>query len=168
MADTSRKFSYYRNLSPAQKAIYDQSDRATSVTLPHTDKLREHVAVLERALTLGTQPIVEKAAQRMVDALCFVLAVPRTQVKVLAKRPSRSWGELHGLYETERGTTPTLTVWMRTAKRKDIVKFRTFLRTLIHEFVHHLDFEHFKFRDSFHTEGFYKRESSMMKQLLGE
>jgi len=47
-----------------------------------------------------------------------------------------------------------------------VVAFRTFLRTLLHEFCHHLDYECYKLHDSFHTEGFYKRESSLLKQLL--
>ena len=55
---------------------------------------------------------------------------------------------------------------MRTARRKQVVAFRTFLRTLLHEFCHHLDYECYKLHDSFHTEGFYKRESSLLKQLL--
>ena len=41
-----------------------------------------------------------------------------------------------------------------------VVAFRTFLRTLIHELCHHLDYELFLLEETFHTEGFYKRESS--------
>jgi hypothetical protein len=33
--------------------------------------------------------------------------------------------------------------------------------------LHHLDYAHYKFRDSFHTAGFYSRESSLVRQLLG-
>ena len=55
---------------------------------------------------------------------------------------------------------------MRTAYHKRVVAFRTFLRTLLHEVCHHLDYELLKLEDSFHTEGFFKRESSLFKQLL--
>ena len=44
---------------------------------------------------------------------------------------------------------------------------RTFLRTLLHELGHHLDYQLLKLADSFHTEGFYKRESSLMFRLAG-
>jgi hypothetical protein len=54
---------------------------------------------------------------------------------------------------------------MRTAQRAQVVKFKTFLRTLLHELCHHLDYEHLKLEESFHTEGFYKRESSLLRQL---
>lgn len=90
------------------------------------------------------------------------------RVKVLAKRPAKSWGELHGLYEAEEGVLTVITVWMRTAKRRQVVAFKTFLRTLLHEFIHHLDFTLYRLKDSFHTEGFYKRESNLLKTLLNE
>ena len=83
-------------------------------------------------------------------------------------RPSKSWGELHGLYTPAgQGGVACVTLWMRTAQRHQAVKFRTFLRTLLHELGHHLDYELLGLRDSFHTEGFYKRESSLLHQLLG-
>ncbi len=47
-----------------------------------------------------------------------------------------------------------------------MVAFRTFVRTLLHELCHHLDYELLKLDDSFHTEGFFKRESSLFKQLV--
>jgi hypothetical protein len=46
------------------------------------------------------------------------------------------------------------------------VAFRTFLRTLLHELCHHLDYRLYRLPDSFHTEGFYKRESSLFHQLV--
>jgi len=48
------------------------------------------------------------------------------------------------------------------------VKFRTFLRTLVHELAHHLDYELYKLAETFHTEGFYARESALMHDLLNE
>ena len=59
-----------------------------------------------------------------------------------------------------------VTVWMRTAQRRRVVAFRTFLRTLLHELCHHLDYELLGLEDSFHTQGFYKRESSLFHQLV--
>jgi len=55
---------------------------------------------------------------------------------------------------------------MRTAQHRRVVAFRTFLRTLLHELCHHLDYELLKLEDSFHTEGFFKRESGLFKQLV--
>ena len=93
--------------------------------------------------------------------------MPPIRVRVLAQRPADDGGELHGLYEPDDAGTPArITVWMRTAARKDVVAFKTFLRTLIHELCHHLDYELYKMPETFHTEGFYKRESSLVTALL--
>ena len=83
-------------------------------------------------------------------------------------RPSDAHGELHGLYTPSNGgpKRDTVQVWMYTARRRQVVAFKTFLRTLLHELCHHLDYERLKLDDSFHTEGFYKRESSLMYAIL--
>ena len=47
-----------------------------------------------------------------------------------------------------------------------MVAFKSFLRTVVHEFAHHLDYEHYKLPETFHTEGFYRRESSLANALL--
>ena len=47
-----------------------------------------------------------------------------------------------------------------------MVAFRTFLRTLLHEMGHHLDYTLLKLGDSLHTQGFYQRESHLFHQLV--
>ena len=95
-----------------------------------------------------------------------MLGVVPVEMEVLAVRPSAGWGELHGLY-TPAGRAPArIQLWMRTARHKRVVAFKAFLRTLLHEVGHHLDYHHLKLADSFHTEGFFKRESSLVNQLL--
>jgi len=39
---------------------------------------------------------------------------------------------------------------------------------LIHELCHHLDYELYALEETFHTEGFYKRESSLVAALLAQ
>jgi hypothetical protein len=99
--------------------------------------------------------------------MAISIAVPPLRIKVLAVRPSASWGEMHGLYEPDEGrASAVISLWMRTAKHRRVVAFKSFLRTLLHELCHHLDYELYKLPDSFHTEGFYKRESSLFHQLV--
>jgi hypothetical protein len=97
-----------------------------------------------------------------------MLAIKPARVEVLAARPSARWGELHGLYTAPDKGVPRIQVWMRTARHKRVVAFRTFLRTLLHEIGHHLDYEHLRLPDSLHTEGFFRRESSLFRQLVPE
>ena len=89
------------------------------------------------------------------------------KVRVLAVRPSDYEGELHGLYEPDEDRPRALiSVWMKTAQKKQVVAFRSFVRTVVHEMLHHLDYEHFGLEETFHTEGFYKRESSLSNGIF--
>jgi hypothetical protein len=160
-------FAYYDRLSPARKRIYRRSDAIETLDLPPEVHGGPLVAALRAALERDDRRAVRAAGQALIDALTRGYRVPPIRVRVLAQRPSDDTGELHGLYEPEDGATPArITVWMRTAQRTQVVKFRTFLRTLVHEVCHHLDYELFGLPETFHTEGFYKRESSLAKALL--
>jgi hypothetical protein len=162
-------FAYFQNLSARNKRIYRQSDEIDRVDIPGRHRLSEPVHNLETALATGRRLPTQEAAQDLMDQLTSQMGVSKVRVRVLDRRPSRATSELHGLYEAdhENGLL-RVSVWMRTARRDQVVKFKTFLRTLLHELCHHLDFEHFKLADSFHTEGFFKRESSLVRQLLPE
>jgi len=163
----SMVFAYYSRLTRAQQRVYRSSDGITAIALPRSFAFRPLVAQLAEALRREERRAVEALCQELVTTLTVGLKVHPVRVAVLAARPSRGWGELHGLYHPMQGGRPAkITVWMRTAQRRQVVAFRTFLRTLIHELCHHLDYEHLKLPESFHTEGFYKRESSLVHQLL--
>lgn len=160
-------FAYYRRLTWAGQRIYRKSDEITSVSLPVLPAVGGALEEVERALGSGNRPLTRVASQKLVSLLARLLRVMPVRVEVLAARPSRKWGELHGLYTPGAGRDPpAITVWMRTAQRRQVVAFRTFLRTLIHELCHHLDYELLRLPESFHTEGFYKRESSLVHQLM--
>jgi hypothetical protein len=161
-------FSYFDRLSPARKVIYLRSDNVEKIHLPPGAPLDDLVTRLEQALKAERRKDAEQVSQAVLTSLTSRLKVPPVRVKVLTVRPSGNWGELHGLYEpTDEGKPPLITVWMRTVARKQVVAFRTFLRTLLHELCHHLDYELYKFPETFHTEGFYKRESSLLTQIAG-
>jgi hypothetical protein len=158
------RFGYYDRLTRAQQRVYRQSDERGSLPLPGAARLGPLVGELEAALGTEERARVEAAAQRLFTGLARAFGVPVCRVEVLAARPHGRWGELQGVYTT--GRTPRVTLWMRTARQRRVVAFRTFLRTLLHELSHHLDYEHLRLADSFHTEGFYKRESSLFHQLV--
>lgn len=161
------RFAYYDNLSAARQRIYRKSDAIATLGLPPGLALGELVQELADALQRDRRSDVQSVCQRMIDALSAGYHVPRIRVRVLATRPADGSGELHGLYEPEdEGTPARVSVWMRTAQRKKVVAFKTFLRTLIHELCHHLDYELFALEETFHTEGFYKRESALASALL--
>jgi hypothetical protein len=159
-------FAYYDRLSARDRAIYRRSDAVTSLDLPHAEALRPTVGELREALGRDDRAAVASCAGRLGQGLAGQLGLPPVRVEVLAVRPAAGWGELHGLYTREEGRVPRIQLWMRTARRRRVVAFRTFLRTLLHELGHHVDYERLRLPDSFHTEGFFKRESSLFKQLV--
>jgi hypothetical protein len=161
-------FAYFARLTRRQQAIYLESDGITTMPLPRGSHLQPLVTALARALESGDRARTESTAQRLATGLARDLGAPPVRLKVLAARPHADWGELHGLYETpaRRGEPPLITLWMRTARQKRVVAFRTFLRTLLHEVGHHVDYTLLRLGDSFHTQGFYARESHLFHQLV--
>ena len=163
-------FAYYDRLSASRKRTYRASDAIRRIEIPEVAALVPLARAIGPALDSQKRAQVERACQSLVDGINGRLAAPPVIVRVLERRPADSGGELQGLYDPDEvtGGVARITVWMRTAQRIQVVKFRTFLRTLVHEVCHHLDYEFFKLAETFHTEGFYARESALMKELRGE
>ena len=161
-----KRFAYYSGLTAGAKRIYRQSDRITVVELAQLDGFVASLKALEAALVDEDRGRAETVSQELADGITRQLRVPRVQVIIREVRPSDSQAELHGLYEpVDPPYRCRVSLWMRTAVRADVVAYKTFLRTLLHELCHHLDYELFAFPESFHTRGFYRRESSLMRQL---
>ena len=162
-------FAYYARLSPRRQAVYRKSDAIETLALPAGVDGGADLVALKAALAADDRAGVQAAGQRLIDAMADGFGVPPVRVRALAVRPADETGELHGLYEPEDGpTVARITVWMRTAVHGKPVAFRSLTRTLIHELCHHLDYELYKLPETFHTEGFYARESALVRELLGE
>jgi hypothetical protein len=163
-------FAYFDRLDAEGKRIYRKSDRIRRIEVPDLQPLIVLARAIAPILDSGHRAAVEEACQALVTAINSRLATPPVRVRVFERRPANSEGELQGLYEPDEvtGGEARISVWMRTARKVQVVKYRTFLRTLVHEVCHHLDYEHYKLQESFHTEGFYARESALMRELLGE
>jgi hypothetical protein len=140
------------------RTVFWESDRINSLDLPQdASALPETAKVIEAAMQSENAADVRVGCARFLTQASRVLRVPECGVRVLAARPlrGREWvTELFGDYTPE---TMQMRLWMRTAVKKDVTSFGTFLSTLCHEFCHHLDYHLFKFRDSWHTRGFYER-----------
>lgn len=160
------RFAYYRRLSAEDKATYRKSDAIARIDLPDAAALLPLVAALDDALREGKRVGVAAATTKLSAAILAQLGAPLVKIRVREVRPSFEAGELHGLYTyAPGGKSPKIELWMRTAAHAKVVRFRTFLRTFLHEICHHLDVTIFALPDSFHTEGFFRRESSLVRQL---
>ena len=161
------RFSYFERLSAKDKRIYLRSDAIRVVKVPDAAALLPLVGELRGELEAGRRVRTTKAANALILALCKQLGAPPVRVRIREIRPSWDGGELHGLYTfaEEPGDVPEIELWMRTVAKGHVVKFRTFLRTLLHEVCHHLDATILQMKESFHTHGFFARESSLTNQL---
>jgi hypothetical protein len=149
-------------------AAFNESDRIATLALPSHAELLTSTTFIELGMKIGKAQDVRVACEQFVKSLSRFYQVPTCGVRVLASRPLRirdNWSsELFGDYDP---SAMAIRVWMRTAVKKDITSFGTFLSTLCHEYCHHLDFQHFKFPDSWHTRGFYERAAALYHQARG-
>ena len=163
------RFDYYERLSVKDQATYRKSDEVREVPLRDPESIQPLALALKAALIVGELAGVEAASQALCDGLTVMCEVEPVRVEVLAVRPKfTEGGELHGLYHwgEEQEGPPVIQVWMRTAAKGRVVAFKTFLRTLLHEVLHHLDLALLGLGESFHTQGFFARESSLFHQLV--
>lgn len=161
-------FGYYQRLSPPQKLVYRASDQVHAIRVHGGQALHPLVDALREALPGDEPGRIEPIAGAIARGLTERLSVDPVDVQVLAVRPRFEAAELHGLYTRREGARPLIQAWMRTAVHRRPVAFRTFLRTLLHELCHHLDLELLQLPLSLHTEGFYRRETSLFRQLVPE
>jgi len=133
-----------------------------TLDLPGDGHLLVAAKSIDAAMRNGASASVRLACAEFLAIASGFYEVPACGVRVLSARPLRvreNWtSELFGDYDP---STKLIRVWMRTAVRKDITSFGTFLSTLCHEFCHHLDFHRLQLRNSWHTRGFYERTAAL-------
>jgi hypothetical protein len=155
---------WWQRLPAEQRKVYERSAAIAWLPLAPGRDLADAVDSIESALAAEDRAATESAAQALVNRLCGRFEVPAVRVHVEGVRPHDRRGELHGLYVPANGRgSDRITVWMKTSKRHDVVAVKTFLRTLLHEICHHLDYSFLDLPYSFHTKGFYQRESSLLR-----
>jgi len=151
------------------RADFLESDRLGVLEVPEDDRLQALTKTLAEVMKSGQRSAVQRACSEFLIAAADFYRVGCPQVRVLAARPLRvregGWAtELFGDYHPEK---KLIRVWMRTAVRRQVTSFGTFLSTLCHEFCRHLDYERFGLRDSPHTRGFYERTAALYHHAGG-
>ena len=160
---------YFYRLSARAQRAYLKSDSIGQFELEPDAGAVSLAAGLMTAVSGGVPLATERAAQTLADRVCELLALHTVRVEVRGVRPHNTRGELHGIFyprgPSQRPGAPLIILWMRTAQRHAIVKPKTFLRTLMHELGHYLDYTLLALDDSFHTGGFFRRESFLVRTL---
>jgi hypothetical protein len=152
----------------ANRVGFYESDRIRTLDLPRDGHLQEIAQRLESAMKTDNIRDVRSVCTEFLASASISYEVPTCGVRVLAARPLRT--REHGTFELFGDYSPDsmlIRVWMRTAVRKEVTSFGTFLSTLCHEFCHHLDFKKFGFVNSWHSRGFYERAGVLYHYARG-
>jgi hypothetical protein len=155
---------FFYRLSPRAQRSYLAGNAIADFDLIPSPHALALVESLLRALESGALASINREAQTLIGEVCRLLGVSSVSVEVRGVRPHNQRGELHGIFYP-RARPPKIILWMRTAQRHDIVKPKTFVRTLLHELGHYLDYSLLKLGDSYHNSGFFKRESFLVRVL---
>ncbi len=152
----------------ASRLEFLESDHIKTLDLPEHERLPMIAKSIEAAMKSGKTASVRVACAEFLAEASKFYQVPQCGIRVLAARPLHTrefyTTELFGDYDPQ---TRLIRLWMRTAVKKEVTSFGTFLATLCHEFCHHLDFQKFKFADSWHTRGFYERTAVLYHHARG-
>ena len=115
----------------------------------------------------GSPASLARTSQRFIDRLSAVFLVSRKALSLSDRpRPSRRdkeerlKSEIHGTCSPDGN----IRIYLRTACKEKPTAFKTLFNTLIHEWVHHYDFE--ALGDSIHCQGFYHRLGAIYDQCL--
>jgi hypothetical protein len=107
------------------------------------------------------------ASQHFIDLLSEVFLVSRKSLSLSDRpRPHRQDGEgrlkseVHGMCSPDGN----IRIYLRTARQGRPTAFKTLFNTLIHEWVHHYDFE--ALGDTIHCAGFYRRVGAVYNCCL--
>lgn len=104
-----------------------------------------------------------KESQVLLDYLCDKFKIERVYLKVLDtnQRAIRN-GHVCGDYNPSFNV---IRVYNRTEKKGQVVAIKSFYETLLHEFIHHYDYQVLNLGRSLHTGGFYKRIGDLKSKL---
>jgi hypothetical protein len=151
-----------------QRSKRAQWDYERSNVIPQLDYLPSVQAVgLARELLEIHPELRGPLSLHLLDLLAAELRVPPVKLKFKnePQKHRRKNGRLiykeYAYYEPDG----TITIFNITAVRRQYLAPKSYLDTLIHEFLHHLDYELLKLQHTYHTRGFYSRLGDLMAKL---
>lgn len=144
---------------------YSRSNQIERLDYLPTPATREAAgALLEAHPTLREGP-----SRDLLDRLATELSVPPVTLRFMnsPQKHRMKGGRLtykeYAYYEYDAGGR--ITIYNVTAVRRQYLAARSYLDTLVHEFLHHVDYHLLGLEHTFHTKGFYSRLSDLMGKL---
>lgn len=144
---------------------YEKSNAVLAIDFPVT---RRACLVVKHLLRSRGAAVRNELGEKLLDELCDCARIDIVNLKIHdarqyhKKRGGRVVFRQYGYY---RPKEKYIYITNRTAVRGQLLAPKTFLITLLHEWIHHYD--HCKLKlNSIHTKGFYLRLQSLQDALL--
>jgi hypothetical protein len=154
-------------------ATYLRSQRATGLPVRPGVVAR---GLAERILQSGDDASERRRlGQLLVDELSAGAGLTRCEVAVADKPQvhehdgqrlqSKTYGYYRCWFQDGRVSRARIRIYHRTARLQKVITPKVFLNTLLHEWVHHFDFDGLRLARSPHTAGFYARLRALAEAL---
>lgn len=143
---------------------YDRSNRLTKVKFPVS---QEAIVLSQKILTSSEANDRQELGEALLDELSDGAGIDVIKLEVADKNQihRRAGGKIvMKRYGSYRPSTKVINICNRTAARGQILAPKTFLDTLLHEWIHHYDTYKLKLR-SIHSKGFYMRLNDLKEKL---
>lgn len=143
---------------------YKKSNSITAIDFPISKTAKKLVKAL---LTSKTEAKRQRLGDKLLDELGDLAKIDIVNLKVSKARQyhkkykGRLVSKQYGYY---RPQSNYIYINNRTAVRGQILAPKTFLSTLLHEWMHHYDFKRLKL-NSIHSAGFYARLKDLKEKL---
>ena len=147
-----------------KQSNYEKSNRITSVKITPSDSaIRLCAEILESAEASERGKLSEALLDELSDSakIDVVNVVIADQNQTHRRRGSRIVMKKYGSYRLD---SKTINISNRTAARGQILAPKSFLDTLLHEWLHHYDTHKLKI-NSIHSKGFYDRLNDLKFKL---
>lgn len=147
-----------------KQSNYDYSNSITKIKMPISQEAEDlakgllNVLDYEERHSLSEQLLDELSDLAGIDIVEFNL-VDENQVH--RKRNGKIVMKRYGVYKV---SSKAITIHHRTAARGQILAAKSYLDTLLHEWLHHYDFKKLKL-NSIHSRGFYMRLNDLKSKL---
>jgi len=144
---------------------YEKSNAVTAVNFETSARARR---LARGVLASGGYEERQKLSHFLINELAFNAGVERLKIRIKdtkqwhKKQNGRVAIKKYGVYYPR---TKSITIQNLTAVRGQELAPKTFLDTLLHEWMHHYDFERLSL-NSIHTKGFYERIRSLKEGLV--
>lgn len=145
---------------------FTRSNKLPALEYQPTSRERE---LTSRLIASTSAKEREALGQKLLDEICRSLKISRAHLHVFEERQPHKLrgGKLaYKLYGVYRCDSAVIEIANLTSIRKQVVAGKTFLDTLIHELMHHIDRKFLRIPSTPHSPGFYARIEDLKTKLM--